>query len=159
MVQLVGAGQDPALVDDVFGEVIAQRQDHLEKLTSERTRLHREGQQRREAMKRLIDSLGTDSPAEDRLVKRRVGELEQSAVQIDSRLEVVETELRDLRHTDLDKGHLTETLSQFTELWDVLYPGERCNLVRSLIQSVTYHSGTGSMQFEFAVTQYGAPDA
>jgi hypothetical protein len=51
---------------------------------------------------------------------------------------------------DINRNHLAQTLSQFTELWDVLYSDERSRLVRSLIQLVTYHSASRSMRFEFA---------
>ena len=68
------------------------------------------------------------------------------------------------RHTRMDRGHLEDTLRQFTDLWDALYPAERCRLVRSIVSRVIYDRPGGTLQIEFQGPgerniQTGAPES
>jgi site-specific DNA recombinase len=150
---------DPAMVDQVFAEVITQQREQGEKLESERTRLLRERQQRQETIRRLVDSIGSADNGSGALLSRRMGELQASIALIEDRLAAVDSDRLILRQHKVDRLHLDQTLLQFTDLWDALYPGERCRLVRSLVSKVVYDDLTDSLQIEFKaqVQQSSAP--
>ena len=90
-------------------------------------------------------------------MKRRLGELEASIRLIDDRLATVDSERLILRNESVDRAHLEQTLRQFTDLWDALYPGERCRLVRSLVSKVVYDDLTDTLQIEFKAAEQHCP--
>ena len=144
---------DPALVDQVFAEVISQQSEQKERLEVERTRLLREREQRQEAIRRLVDAIGTDGNGSGTELKRRLADLESSISLIENRLTEVDSDRLILRNQSVDRVHLEQTLRQFTDLWDVLYPGERCRLVRSVIETIVYHDETGSLEIRFQLAR------
>lgn len=148
---------DPALVDQVFAEVMAQPSEEGERLQTERTRLLREHQQRQEAIQRFVDAVGSGTNGSGAMLKQQMGELEASINLIEDRLAVVDSERLILRHQQVDRSHLEQTLRQFTDLRDAVYPGERCRLVRSLVSKAVYDDLTDSLHLEFKAPELERP--
>ncbi len=140
---------DPALLDLVFAEVMTQQSEQSERLETERTRLLRERQQRQETIGRLLDAIGSGENGSGAVMNQRMGDLETTITLIENRLVAVDSDRLILRNQRVDRKHLEQTLRQFTDLWDALYPGERCRLVRSLVSKVIYDDLTDSLQIEF----------
>jgi site-specific DNA recombinase len=145
--------QDPALVDQVFSEALHQTQEKRKRLDSERTRLLRQRQQREQAIKRLVSALEGRSAELPEVVAERIAERKAEITQINERLAQVEQDLAGIGEQPLDRDHLIQTLAQFTDLWDTLYPRERIRLVRSLIESVTYYDERNQLEIRFRLTQ------
>ena len=141
--------QDPALVDQVFPEVSEQTKQGREQLESQRTRLLRQREQREEAIKRLVATLESPTGELPEVVGERIKERQDEVAQFNARLQAVEQELAALGAQTINREHLTQTLAQFTDLWDALYPQERVRLVHSLIESVVYHDETDRLEFHF----------
>jgi len=118
-------------------------------LESERTRLLRQRQQREEAVKRLVSALEGRSGELPEVVAERIAERKTEITQINGRLAQVEQEFTAIGTQTLDREHLTQTLAQFTDLWDALYPRERIKLVHSLIECVTYYDETNRIEIRF----------
>jgi hypothetical protein len=78
-----------------------------------------------------------------------IGQHQAEVAQINERLAEVEQGLTATRSRAINRDHLAQNLAQFTGLWDVLYPMERVELVRSLIECVTYHDATDDIQIRF----------
>jgi len=72
--------------------------------------------------------------------------------QIDRHLAEIESELQAQGGQAVDRDHLAKTLSQFTQLWDVLYPRERVKLVQSLIEAVIYDDEAGGIDIRLRMT-------
>lgn len=140
---------DPALVDGVFAEALSQQGDDGERLEAERTRQAKERIQRTETVARLVSYIESGQNGTAAEFKRRIDELNGSLKLIDDRLSAIDVELSVLRRTHIDRGHLEETLRQFTDLWDALYPAERCRLVRSIVSRVIYDRPNGTLRIEF----------
>ena len=83
------------------------------------------------------------------VVGERIEERLDEVAQLTVRLQTVEQELAALDSLTINREHLTQTLAQFTDLWDALYPLERVRLVHSLIESVVYHDETDRLEFHF----------
>jgi site-specific DNA recombinase len=159
--------QDPALVDQVFAEAVNMAEDEQKRLESERTRLLRQRQQREAAIQRLVSTLESANGELPDVVAGRIGERETEVAQLKERLAALEQDLRTARSRDINREHLAQTLAQFTELWDVLYPRERVELVRSLIERVSYHDATNDLKIhlqsslsasEFNTVELGASE-
>jgi site-specific DNA recombinase len=145
--------QDPALVDQVFAEALQQTGEKRKRLDSERTRLLRQRQQREEAVKGLVSALEGRSGELPEVVAERIAERKAEATGINGRLTQVEQDLTAIGAQTLDRDHLMQTLAQFTDLWDALYPRERIRLVHSLIETVTYYDETNQIEIRFRLTQ------
>ncbi|MBI5866886.1 MAG: hypothetical protein HZB43_01120 [candidate division Zixibacteria bacterium] len=141
--------QDPALVDQVFSAALEQTQQKRLRLESERTRLLRQRQQREEAINRLVSTLEGRNGELPEVVAERIRERQAEVVQFNSRLLTVEQELGAIGSQAFNRQHLAQTLAQFTDLWDVLYPQERVKLVQSLIQTVVYHDDLNRVEIRF----------
>ncbi len=141
--------QDPALVDQVFPEALEQTKQGREFLETERTRLLRQREQREEAIKRLVSALESPTGELPEVVSERIKEHQAEVQRLNARLQTVEQELAALDAQTINREHLTQTLAQFNDLWDALYPLERVRLVHSLIESVVYHDETDHLEFHF----------
>lgn len=141
--------QDPCLVDQVFPEVSEQAKQGRQQLESQRTRLLRQREQREEAIKRLVATLESPTGELPEVVGERIKEHQTEVQRLNDRLQTVEQELAALDSLTINREHLTQTLVQFTDLWDALYPMERVKLVHSLIESVVYHDETDHLEFHF----------
>lgn len=64
----------------------------------------------------------------------------------------MEQEPTSLTSQIIDRDHLEQTLAQFTDLWDALYPGERCRLVRTVIETIEYHDKEERPEIRFRLT-------
>jgi site-specific DNA recombinase len=144
--------QDPALVDMVFSEALQQTGEKRQRLESERTRLLHQRQQREGAIQRLVSALEGRSGELPEVVAERIAERRTEIAQINGRLAQVEQDLAAIGAKGLDREHLTQTLAQFTDLWDVLYPRERIQLVHSLIESIIYYDETNRIELRFRLT-------
>jgi DNA repair exonuclease SbcCD ATPase subunit len=144
--------QDPALVDQVFSEALHQTQEKRQRLDSERTRLLHQRQQREGAIQRLVSALEGRSGELPEVVAERIEERRTEIAQINGRLAQVEQDLAAIGTQGLDREHLTQTLAQFTDLWDALYPRERIKLVHSLIERITYFDETDRIEIHFRLT-------
>ena len=141
--------QDPALVDQVFPKALEQTKQGREFLETERTRLLRQREQREEAIKRLVSTLESTAGELPEVIGERIKERQAEVLRLNDRLQFVEQELAAFDAQTINREHLTQTLAQFTDLWDVLYPQERVRLVHSLIESVVYHDETDHLEFHF----------
>lgn len=83
------------------------------------------------------------------IVAERIKERQGEVAEFNVRLLNVEQELAALGSQALTREHLAQTLAQFTDLWDVLYPAERVKLVHSLVETVVYHDETNRLEFHF----------
>ncbi len=144
--------QDPALIDQVFAEALEQAKQNRELLEMDRTRLLRQREQREEAIKRLVSSLESPEGQSPAVIGQRIGERQAEIAQLNLRLQDVEQELNTLTSQTLDRDHLAQTLAQFTDLWDVLYPIEQVKLVRSVIETVVYHDEAERFEIRFRFT-------
>jgi hypothetical protein len=144
--------QDPALVDQVFSLALQQTGEKRKRLDSERTRLLHQRQQREEAIRRLVSALEGRSGELPEVVAERIDERKAEVTQINVRLAQVEQDLAAIGAQALDREHLTQTLAQFTDLWDALYPRERIKLVHSLIECITYYDETSRIEIRFRLT-------
>jgi len=141
--------QDPALVDQVFPEALEQTRQGREFLETERTRLLHQRQQGEEAIKRLVTTLESPTGELPEVVGERIKDRQAEVQRLNARLQTAEQELAALDAQTINREHLTQTLAQFTDLWDALYPQERVKLVHSLIESVIYHDETDHLEFHF----------
>ncbi|MBI5866928.1 MAG: recombinase family protein [candidate division Zixibacteria bacterium] len=141
--------QDPALVDQVFSEALEQTQQKRLRLESERTRLLRQRQQREEAISRLVSTLEGRNGELPEIVTERIKEREAEVAQFNGRLLSVERELATIGSQTIDREHLAQTLAQFTDLWDALYPAERIKLVQSLVETIVYHDEVDRVEIRF----------
>jgi len=144
--------QDPALVDQVFSAVLEQTQHNRELLESERTRLLHQRQQREEAIRCLVSTLESPDGPLPTVVGERIEERQDEVVQFNDRLRSVEQELAVLGAQTIDREHLSQTLAQFTDLWDTLYPQERVKLVHSLVETIVYYDETNRVEIRFRLT-------
>jgi site-specific DNA recombinase len=144
--------QDPALVDQVFPEAVEQIKQGRQDLESERTRLLHQRQQREEAIKRLVTTLESPGGELPAVVGERIKERQAEVAQLNARLQTVEQELAALDSQTINREHLAQTLAQFTDLWDALYPAERVKLVHSLIETIVYYDETNRVEIRFRLT-------
>lgn len=105
----------------------------------------------------MADAIGSGENGSGAQLKRRLGELEASITLIEDRLADVDSDRLILHNQSVDRTHLEQTLRQFTDLWDALYPGERCRLVRSLVSKVIYDDLTDGLQIEFKAPEQQRP--
>jgi len=114
------------------------------RLEKEQRRLLRERQHKGDEIKRLVAALGSsEEPLAS--VTKQLAETEALVACLDQRLAEIRNELSRLVTQAIDKDHLTETLSQFEPLWDVLSERERVRIVRLLVANVCY-GGSGEIQ-------------
>jgi septal ring factor EnvC (AmiA/AmiB activator) len=138
------------LVDKVFVEAEKQRKAAKPRLEKEKRRLQRERQQEGEEISRLVSAIASaESPMSS--VVDQLRETEQLISRFDQRLEEIGTKLNQLKSETINRDHLTETLSQFEPLWEVLNEVERTRLVNLVVESAVYDSVIGDVQISLSV--------
>jgi hypothetical protein len=74
---------------------------------------------------------------------------EAPTVFIDRRLGKINSELDAIEHSTIDPEHVAAARTEFSQLWDVLYPQEKTRIVHLLVERVVYKSNQGGSQFVF----------
>ena len=138
--------RDPELLKQVFAEASRQQKKLIPKLEAERKQLLKDRQARGEEIRRLVDAVGTNGRSA--AIGERLGELEGVVARIDGRIGEIDTELASLRGHSVNPEDVAMKLVEFEEVWEVMYPGERVQLVQSLIESITT-SGGSAMTLHF----------
>jgi len=68
---------------------------------------------------------------------------------MDRRFREIDSELTAVEQSAIDPDHVTATLAEFTQLWDVLYPQEKTRIVHLLVERVVYGGEQGGVQLVF----------
>jgi hypothetical protein len=85
-----------------------------------------------------------DQPTTDRLadLQERIGHTER-------RLTEIVLELEHLESQAVDEGDLRTTLARFSPMWEALNSWERVQIIRSLIERVTYNAKSNKLTVRF----------
>jgi len=146
--QIKRLARDPELVRSVFEEASRQQQASIPCLKAERTRIQRERQHQGQEIRRLVAAVAAaDKPPPS--LNERLSQLEESVGVIDRRLGEIDSELAAVEQSSIDSGHVAATLSEFNQLWDVLYPQEKTRIVHLLVERVVYSRDQDGIQLVF----------
>ena len=113
-----------------------------------RTRLQRERQHRTQEIKRLLAAIAVKGRPSGSLGER-LSQLEESVGVMDRRLGETESGLRTIEQSTIDPDHVSATLIEFIEFWDVLYPQEKTRIVHLLVERVVCDSRHGGIRLVF----------
>jgi site-specific DNA recombinase len=146
--RIQGLFQDPELLAAVVAELandghqtvaLAQEQRHLE---AEHNRLRAEA-------KHLLAALADQQAGDGLFIRERLGELDQRAGQIATRLEEIRTELISIEETTLTRADITTALALFVPVWDELHIAERARILRLLIERIDFDGVGRQIQIAF----------
>jgi site-specific DNA recombinase len=146
--RIQGLFQDPDLLEVVIAELandghqsagLAQEQRHLE---AENNRLRAEA-------KHLLATLADQKAGDGLFIRERLGELDQRAGQIATRLDELRTELIAIEETTLTRADITTALALFVPVWDALHIAERARVLRLLIERIDFDGVGHQIQIAF----------
>ena len=123
--------------------------EQCKRLESERTRLQRQRQQREDAIEQLVSTLEGGNGASPAVIGKRIGERQSEVEKLNQRLTAIEDKLAALPQHGINRDHLVQTLTRFTELWDVLHRRERIELIHALIDRIIYNAATNDLDVQF----------
>ena len=144
--------QDPAMIEQILPEAVHMAESERERLEADRTRLLRHRQQQEAAIQRLVSAVESQDGQTPEAMTERVAERQAELATLNDRLAEVEHEIASACAREITREHLTETLTKFTDLWDVLYPQERNELLNALIDSIIYYDATDTLEIRFKAT-------
>jgi site-specific DNA recombinase len=142
--------RDPELQRQVFEETVRQQKKLIPKLEKEHKRLQRELQWKREEIRRLVAAIGGRAESSPSLTER-IGSIEVAAAGTMARLLEIDNALRAIE-SKISTTEISNALSEFGCLWDVLTRTEQVQLITAIAASISCGaSGEMSIQFTHAV--------
>ncbi|HWO56165.1 MAG TPA: recombinase zinc beta ribbon domain-containing protein [bacterium] len=132
--QIKTLARDPELQRQVFQEASSQQKQQVAQLASERKRLQRQLQARKEEARRLAGVLAQangDSPT----ILKRITEVETASATMTARIADLGREMAAAHH-NIDFEHLRAALTEFDAIWEALTQAEQARLVSGLVAAV-----------------------
>jgi site-specific DNA recombinase len=149
--QIRRIGEDPALIRETVRQVREAKRAKKPVLQGEQKRLNREQQKVRAEIRKWLDGFasGQVGGAE---ITNHVGLLEAKVRKLDGRLVEIAAELEALANATVNQADVSQALSLFDPVWDVLFPAEQERIIRLLIDHIDYDGNAGKMAIDFAPT-------
>ncbi|MHB9131129.1 MAG: recombinase family protein [Armatimonadota bacterium] len=142
--------QDAGLIRDIAVQAQQFRTTRLPELEREQRTLQTQLQERQRAGQHLAALLSEETPAAgSTTLIEQLRAIEAQVTTISSRLDDICEELRQLHVMAITEDDLTQALSLFDPIWDVLYPTEQARIVRLLIEKVDYNGAAGTLGITF----------
>jgi DNA invertase Pin-like site-specific DNA recombinase len=127
---------DGMLAKDVAASVKERAAARRKDILTERQKLPNEIASLSDEGKRLVETIATVNGAARRLLDERLVEIGQQLARSEARLAAAERELANLDALEVEAAWVTQCLTDFDKVWDVLTPENRARLLRAVVQRV-----------------------
>ncbi|MCC6673511.1 MAG: recombinase family protein [Planctomycetes bacterium] len=141
-------GGDPAVVQATVEAAAAARAQRTPELVAEQRTLRADRQRLEAERTNLLAAVGGGGPAVASLTTR-LAEVDDRLAAIRARDQAVAAELAVIATGEVDREALARALAEFGPLWDQLVVGERCRLLRLVLETVTYDARTDELGLRF----------
>ena len=127
---------DGTLAADVAAGVKERAAARRKDILTERQRLPGEIATLSDEGKRLVETIASVNGAARRLLDERLGEIGEQLARCEARLAAAERELANLDALEVEATWVSQCLTNFSKVWDVLTPENRARLLRAVVQRV-----------------------
>jgi site-specific DNA recombinase len=129
-------GRDPALLEETLRAIEADREREKPQLEKEQRRLAADLAGCRGEARKLVAALGAGGTTSS--LTTRLGELDERAEQLETRLGEVADALAALDRQALSRDDVAKALADFDPVWEALVPREKASLLALLVDRVEY---------------------
>jgi len=159
LAQLREVARSGALEERIRGE-LAKGDSAVDDALAQRERLTAQlGELSAEAQRLLAAFSGQGATAGSKLLVDRLGELESQMDRIRLDLSAVEVHLKSCEVRRDEGEHFVDFLNSFDDLWGMLVPQERRELVHALVSRVAYDTEARKLHIEMLDPKQSAPPA
>lgn len=144
--QIRAVGRDQGLQDQVHAAARTRHDEVREQLGADLTRATKKRAATQDEIKGLLKTLA-DGTVSGTSITGRIAELETALETLDQQIADIQAQIES--HTQLhpNPSDLTESLSVFNEIWEVLLPTEKERVIGLLINTIDYDGTTLGIEF------------
>ncbi len=143
-------GKDPELANQVFAETVERRANQRILLEREQQRLRDERQQIENKINQLLAAIELSDSDLHSLGEKLRGK-EELLLRTNQCLTEVENSLEELCTQTADTDNLTDALTHFDSLWDVLTQRETIKLIHQLLEGVLFQPESSTVTLDFNI--------
>ena len=148
-------GQDPTLQAEVLRQTKRATRAETGRLRAEQKQLAAKRKKVEKETAGLLQALA-GGQANGTAISSRLAELEAQTAVLDRRLREIESELQAVQESTVDDANLTQTLSLFEPIWDVLFPAEQARIIHLLVRQIEFDGASGKFAIRFHPTGINA---
>ncbi len=127
----------PEFIDQVIAEVNASVQQAIPKLSKKKSALAKRRTTIEKEARQVLKVIGQTGKA-SKVIKAQIQDFDEQLDAIDIEIKTLEDRIRDEEARTVNAEVVKELLQKFDAVWDVLTPGEQKELVRLLVDGITY---------------------
>ncbi|MBU8920924.1 MAG: recombinase family protein [Bacteroidales bacterium] len=149
--RIAAIGSDPSLQKETVRQVHKAILDCRPELTEERKRLRSQLTKANREIDNLVATLGSGKVAVPSIVDR-LHALEGQTETLNHRLAEIDRELGHVDNTTVDEDQLANALTQFSPVWEHLFPLEKTRLIHLLIERIDFDGAAGKIAITYRDT-------
>jgi len=142
-------GSNPELIKGTVSKVKDEFRKRRELLETETKRLRREISGMTTEVKRLREQLTKAEGEKRNEIKRRIFKIDSAVVAKEKALDEKRAAISRIDKDSVCEKDVTEALSTFEPIWDVLYPEEKARIAALIIEKVIYDVPNGEIAVTF----------
>jgi site-specific DNA recombinase len=146
--QLRGIGRSPSMLSEVMRQLDEHREKGSGEIKREKSEIERELKTITGEIKTAFSVIAQGGPAAE-FATTRLGELEQRASHLNSRLADIQQQLAAIDAEYVDARDVQSALHEFDSLWHQLSSWEQERFIRTLVEHVRYDGKTGTVTLGF----------
>jgi len=145
-----GMAKSRELLERLPAQLKAQRKRDVPALAAERGRLTEDLERCRTEAKGLLATLASQDRGDGRFVGERLGDLEEQAKQIETRLAEIAVRIQALDKPPASEAEVASLVKLFDPVWEHLTPTEQARILHLLVEGITYDGVSGDLEMALA---------